>query len=120
LAGLKDSGLRLVLGIFLILHGITHSFFPSFGTYDSWLLGASRGLAVVLFSIATALFVASRLALLLKKDWWTGLMAVAAIESLFFLMIFWEAGLIVGIAIDIALLALIAVPLLQSIRREAP
>src|SRR5919204_102970 len=44
------------LGVFVILHGVTHAFWPSYGTTESWLLGHARALSAVLWVAATALF----------------------------------------------------------------
>jgi hypothetical protein len=97
--------IRWVLGIFLILHGVTHAFFPSYGTYDSWLIGNAQGLAIPLMWLATGLFVVVGLGAILRTHWWRSVALVAAIESLVFLGLFWQSGQIFGVLIDVAIIA---------------
>ena len=92
------------LGIFLVLHGVTHAFWPSYGPTRSWLLGDARGASVALWIAATALFAITGLALILHQPVWRTLALVAAIESLVLLVLFWDRGLFVGLAINLALL----------------
>jgi hypothetical protein len=95
---------RWVLGIFLILHGVTHAFWPSYGATASWLVGEAPSLSVVLWAAATLLFVATGLALILKLSWWRRLAVVAAVESLVLLGLFGQPGQVVGFAIDAGVL----------------
>jgi hypothetical protein len=92
------------LGVFVILHGVTHAFWPSYGTTESWLLGHARALSAVLWVAATALFAVAGLAILLEQSWWRPLAVVGAVESLVLLGLFWRRGLFVGPAIDVAIL----------------
>jgi hypothetical protein len=97
----------VALAIFIALHGVTHSFFPSYGDYDSWLLGEARGLALVLLVAGTGLFVLAGVALLVRSRWWPLVTLVASFVSLVLLLAFWETGLVVGVAIDVALIAFV-------------
>ena len=115
------------MAIFIILHGLTHSilamvpnpkasepvfatFFPGFG---SWLFtglseSASKTIAILLSAIATLGFVAAGLALLgalVPFDWWRALAIASAVVSLLLVAIFWDTYLIVGLLIDLAVLA---------------
>ena len=95
---------RWVFGLFLILHGVTHAFWPTYGPANSWVVGEARSLSTVLWAIAAALFAATGLALILHLPWWRPLAVVAAIESLVLLGLFWDRGLVVGLAINVAIL----------------
>ena len=121
--------LKTIVAIFVILHGLTHSilamvpspnapdagiatFFPGLG---SWLLAglglsesASKTTAILLSVIATLGFVAAGLALfgvLVPFDWWRVLAIASAVVSLLLVLIFWHPYLIVGLLIDVAVLA---------------
>ena len=96
--------IRWVIGIFLILHGVTHAFFPSYGTYDSWLVGDAQSLALPLMVLATGLFVVAGLGALLRTRWWGSVALLAAVESLIFLGLFWQTGQIFGVLIDVAII----------------
>jgi hypothetical protein len=119
--------MQTIIAIFLILHGLVHAILalaPNPNAPDarvgeffsqSWLLnslglpaGGGRSLAITLAAIATLGFVATGLALLdflVPFDWWRTLAIVSAIVSLLLLVIFWNRYLIIGVAIDILILA---------------
>jgi hypothetical protein len=96
-----------VLGTFLILHGVTRAFWPSYGPSHSWLLGDARPASVALWVIATLLFAATGLAMPFHQPLWRVLGAVAAVESLLLLVLFWDRGLLAGLAINVAILAML-------------
>jgi hypothetical protein len=95
---------RWLIGIFLILHGITHAFWPYFGPSRSWLIGDAPGLVVALWVAAAALFIVAGLALVAKWSCWQGLTIGSTIESTVLMLLFWSIGLWVGLAIDVLIL----------------
>jgi hypothetical protein len=67
-----------------------------------------RTSAIVLSILSTLGFVATGLArwsILVPFDWWRALAIGSAAVSLFLLVIFWDLYLIVGLLIDVAILA---------------
>jgi hypothetical protein len=98
---------RWLVGIFLILHGITHVFWPYYGPSTSWLIGDAPALAIALWVAATALFVIAGLALIVRSSLWRPLTVVSAIESIALMLLFWSIGLWVGLAINIAVLGVL-------------
>jgi hypothetical protein len=99
---------RWLAGIFLILHGITHVFWPYYGPSNSWLIGDAPMLAIALWVAAAALFIVAGLALIVQWSMWRPLTIVSAIESIGLMMLFWSLGLWVGLAINIAILGVLA------------
>ena len=121
--------LKTILTTFIILHGLVHTilamvpnprtpeprfadFFPGFGSKLLARLGfsesATKTSAIVLSVVATLGFVATGLArwsILVPFDWWRALAIGSAAVSLFLLVIFWDLYLIVGLLIDITILA---------------
>ena len=119
--------MKAIVAIFLILHGLTHGIMamvPSptapdagFATFysgiGSWLFtglseSASKKTAIPLSVVAMAGFVAAGLALagiLVPFAWWRALAIGAAAVSLLLVVIFWTPYLIVGLLIDLAVLA---------------
>src|ERR1051326_4177266 len=98
---------RWLVGIFLILHGITHVFWPYYGPSTSSLIGDAPALAIALWVAATALFVIAGLALIVRSSLWRPLTVVSAIESIALMLLFWSIGLWVGLAINIAVLGVL-------------
>lgn len=119
-----------IVALFLMLHGLVHGIlalvpnpnapdkgFGSFfsGGSGSWLLtrlglsrSTSRVIAIILAAVATIGFIAAGLALLdilVPFDWWSGLAAGSAVISLVLLVIYWQRYVIVGIVIDVLILA---------------
>ena len=90
---------------------------PQFATFfsQSWLLSrlglsdsAARPIAFVLAAIATIGLVAAGLGLLgilIPFAWWSGLAVFSALDSLLLLVAFWNPYLILGVLIDLAVLA---------------
>ena len=121
--------MKTVVGVFLVLHGLTHSilamvpspktpnegFATFFSGIGSWLLPklstpASRALATALAVTATLGFVAAGLALLsvvVPFGWWRALAIAAALVSLLLVGFYWDQLLIVGLLIDIVVLAVL-------------
>lgn len=120
---------KIVVALFLMLHGLVHAILAmvpdpdvadsGFATFfsRSWLLGkiglpesAIRTIALILAATATIGFVAAGLGLLgilVPFAWWRPLAITSAAVSLLFLLIYWNSYLIVGIAIDILILAVL-------------
>ena len=119
--------MQTAVAIFFILHGLVHAILamspspgasePVFATFfsSSWLLSrlgvskrSSSVLAIILAALAAIGFVAAGLALLeilVPFDWWPILTLVSAVISLLLLVIYWSRYMIVGIVIDLAVLA---------------
>lgn len=119
--------MKTIIAIFLMLHGLVHAILAMapepnapearFGEFfsRSWLLDrlglpetAGRPLAFVLAAMTTIGFIGTGLALLdflVPFDWWPTLAIVSAAISLALLIIFWNLYVIVGVAIDLVILA---------------
>lgn len=115
--------LRLVTGVFLILHGLTHlgaAVAPrpgatreelwAFFTTDSWLLRglgeqAMRSVGIALFVFATAGFVFAGLTELIGLGVWRVLAVISALDSLLLLVLFWHPLLLVGVLLNASILA---------------
>jgi len=111
--------IRAVVGVLLIAHGLVHLLYLTpdaddprypFTLRSSWLLpeSARRPVALVLIVATIAAFVALALAV-----WgvpglagaWPAIAIVAAGLSLALLIAFWDARLLIGVAIDLGLIA---------------
>ena len=118
--------LTLLLALFLVAHGAVHPLLAALPSRDaaavpgafwtkSWLLGsgpaAKRG--IWLGSIITAaLFVLAALSMLdwlFPSEWARTLLVASASVSLLVLLVFWFREFILGILIDLAVLALVLV-----------
>lgn len=99
---------RWLFGIFLILHGITHAFWPSYGPSQSWLVGDAPSVATALWAAATALFAVAGIAIIARWSWWRHWTVVSAVESLILMVLFWSVGLWVGLAINLAIIGTLA------------
>ncbi len=111
--------LRIVAGVLLIAHGLVHLLYfvtnedPKwpFTIERSWLVpeAARRPVAIVLVAVTIVAF-----ALLGLAVWgvpgvsaiWPVLAIVGASASLVTLVVFWNAQLVTGVAIDVALIVL--------------
>jgi hypothetical protein len=110
--------LRIVAGILLIAHGLVHLLYlvddtPEFRLDNSWVVphDASRPVGVTLMAATIASSVLLGLAIWgvpwLSGAWPLFAMA-AAVTSLVLLTAFWNNRLVVGVAINVALIALVA------------
>ena len=120
---------RLLIGVFIILHGLVHIWYltlsqrlvpfqPEMGwTGRSWIftdiLGDSttRAIASLLFLVATVGFVASGVGFLLNQEWWRTVLIGSAVLSAAITLLFWDGGAelivqkgLVGLLIDVAIL----------------
>ena len=127
--------LRLVLGLFILAHGLVHlwyftlsqrwvAFKPEMGwSGTSWLftslLGdtATRLVAGALFILAALGFTLGGAGLLLRTDWWHAILVASAIVGALTTLFFWDGrtelivqkgliGLLIDAAILVALLVL--------------
>jgi hypothetical protein len=118
-----DVVLRIVVGLLLLAHGLVHLLyfvtnaddprFP-FTITSSWLVPepARRPVAIVLVSVTIAAF-----ALLGLAVWgvpgpatiWPLLAVVGSVASLAVLIAFWDAQLLLGVAIDVAMVVVAVV-----------
>lgn len=114
-----EVALRIVVGVLLIAHGLVHLLYfvgntdPKwpFTTERSWLVpgAARRPVATVLVAVTIVAFVLLALAV-----WgvpglsaiWPVLAVVGASASLLTLLLYWNAQLVAGVAIDVVLIAL--------------
>jgi hypothetical protein len=104
-----DTMWAWVIGLFLLGHAFVHAVWRTYGPKTSWLLANAS--PSTLTSLSTALFVVSAigfalagLGLILHLGWWKSIALISAAFSLSLLLIFWGRGLIVGTAIDLAIL----------------
>jgi hypothetical protein len=95
---------RLLIALFLVLHSTVFSFLDP----ESWLVDDGRGLYVVFGVVAAAALTIGAILLLARRGSWRLLLGVGAAVSLAQLLAFFEPGLFVGVAIDVAILAAIA------------
>jgi hypothetical protein len=111
--------IRIVVGVLILAHGLVHLLYlardvPEFSFASSWLVpeSARRPVALVLMAATVAAFLLVALAI-----WgvpglasiWSALTIGAASLSLVLLVAFWNNMLILGVAIDIALMAVAAI-----------
>ena len=111
-----DFFLRMVVGALLIAHGLVHLLYEAddvaeFSLENAWFVpdGSRRAVAVVLMWATVAAFVLVGLAI-----WgvpglagiWPALVIVASALSLALLISFWSWSLVLGVLIDVVLIAL--------------
>ena len=110
--------LKIIAGILLIAHGLVHLLYlvddvPEFRLNDSWVVSpdASRGVGVALIAATIAASVLLGLAVW-GVPWlsgiWPVLATAAAITSLVLLAAFWDNHLAFGVAINLAIITLVA------------
>ena len=122
--------LRVVIGVFLILHGLVHLLYfalsrklfelepPLQGWPErSWVFSnlladaTTRSLASLLYLVAMLIFVVSGLAFLFQAEWWTPLAVSASLLSSAVIFLFWDGTLqrlpdkgFIGILINIVVI----------------
>ena len=94
---------RSLIGLFLVLHGIVFAFLDP----SSWLLDDGRGVFLTLGILAAIALATGAILLVARRDAWRVAVAVGAGVSLVQLVVFFEPGLFLGVAIDVALLAVV-------------
>jgi hypothetical protein len=95
---------RLLIAVFLVLHGIVFSFLEP----ESWLVDDGRGLFITLGIAAAAALTLGAILLVARRPSWRVFLAAGAAVSLAQLLVFFEPGLFVGVGIDVAILVLVA------------
>ena len=123
--------LKLLSGIFIVLHGLVHlwyvvlsyglvEFQPDMGwTGESWLLSGllgeslARSLAGVLYIAATLAFVAGGVGIFADAEWWRPLVLGTAILSSVLVLLYWDGGPemivqkgLVGLLINVGIIVL--------------
>ncbi len=93
----------------MIIHGVAHvDITRAWGSRDSassWLLGDAGGLGTALATIALIGFVLAGLAVFAGLGVWRPLAIAAACASLVTIVLFWDSKMVLGVAIDLAILA---------------
>ena len=108
-------GLRIVVGLLLIIHGVAHySITTGWGSRqsaDSWALGGLGLGAATVVPIGNVLtvmslltFVASGALLFFNQEWWRTLAVVASVFSLLVITLFWQPNMVLGVVLDIAVI----------------
>ena len=104
---------RILIGVFFLGHGFVHArwqlWWPGGGPRTSWLLRNAgertlRGLSTTLFVLAAIGFFAAGLGVFLQQGWWRPVAVISSVASLLLMALFWYRGLVVGAAIDTAIL----------------
>lgn len=116
--------MRIMIGIFLILHGIVHWVLatpqekgpegkPFSALTSRWLVkqaGVDPSLAlrlgITLMILASAGFILSGIALLCSQQWWSAAVIPSAVVSLFFLALYWDKWLLSGALLDVGAILL--------------
>ncbi|HEX6230809.1 MAG TPA: hypothetical protein VF029_03775 [Actinomycetota bacterium] len=114
--------LRIVVGLFLIAHGLVHLLylgprpeddprFP-FVPEDRWFAravglepGGAKAVAGGIAIACALVLLVSGIALFVDADLWEPTAAIGAVISLVVLLLFFHRWLLIGIAIDVAILA---------------
>jgi hypothetical protein len=137
----RSSMIRIIFGVFLILHGLVHLLYagqsqrvfelqPGMVWPDgSWAFSrlagteGTRTLTSILLVLGTIVFVAGGAGLLLKQNWWRPVVLVAAAFSSLIYILLWDGGFQdlndkggIGILINAAIVA--AVLILPQLKIE--
>jgi hypothetical protein len=131
----RNSLLRFIVGVFIVLHGLVHLLYfahsqnlielrpemvwPEGSWAISKLFGdeASRLLASISYVLAAIGFVAGGTGMLLRQDWWRPVVVGSAAFSAVIIILFWDGamqmlddkggiGLLINLSILVALLIL--------------
>ena len=105
---------RSLIALFLVLHGIVFSFLDP----ESWLVDDGRGLYIVLGIVAAAALTIGAILLVARHSSWRLVLAAGAAVSLAQLLIVFEPGLFIGVAIDLGILAVVAWTYREGERRK--
>lgn len=109
--------LRIVVGILLIAHGLVHLLYlvddvPEFRLDGSWVVASDAARPVGLALMATTIAASVLLGLAVwgvpvLAGLWPALAAAAAVSSSLLLAAFWDRRLVAGVAINLAMIALV-------------
>jgi signal transduction histidine kinase len=106
--------LRITVGMLLIIHGFAHyhiaTGWDARTTAESWLFAGVEpnsllSLGNTLSTIALLAFVFTGFIVFFGMEWWRAVAVVAAIASLIVIVLFWQPNMVLGIAVDVAILA---------------
>jgi hypothetical protein len=104
----KENNMRILLGIFILLHGLVHLWFVTLSrgwvkfqadmgwTGHSWLLtnifgnGPTSLLATVSYAVAAITFVIASIGLLANQQWTRPWMIAASVISAATILVFWD------------------------------
>ncbi len=111
---------RIAVGLLLMIHGMAHwNIITAWGarpTAESWLVGGS-GTAAALTGLGNGLWVATLAAFLVagallgfNVAWWQPLAFTAAVLSLVTIALFWQPNMILGVLVDLAIMAAVLWP----------
>lgn len=121
-----STAARLFIGIFIVLHGMVHPIMagvpqpaekqtddnpPVIGGFwtESWLLGDGpvvKGAIYVLATLVALVFLAAGIGFMGPQAWAEPALLAGIGMSLVLLVVFWNNWLVLGIVIDLALLAI--------------
>lgn len=105
---------RIVVGILLIVHGFAHYNLPTlWGSrteVHSWLLGnlgqaSMRAVGNALWMITLFVFLAAGIVAFTNQPLWRALTIGGAVISLLVMLIFWDGKMILGVVVNVAVLA---------------
>jgi hypothetical protein len=104
---------ELVLGSFVVAHGlVTAGIWLAPGNDDapfdpahSWLLGEARRAAIVIGFLVGAGLVVAGLAMLTRSDWWPTAAMLAGAGGTVQILVWFNRWLVLGLAINLAVLA---------------
>jgi hypothetical protein len=127
--------LRIIFGVFIVLHGLVHLLYFGQGMRlfelqpgmvwpdGSWVFskllgdGGTRLLASVSCVLATVGFAAGGIGILARQAWWRPTVLGSAVFSAVIYLLFWDGELNrldnkggIGILIDLAILAVVLIP----------
>jgi hypothetical protein len=104
--------LRVLLGAFIVAHGLLTAFIwlspakadAPFRATHSWLLGEARPLAVVIALVAAAGFVLAGVGVIADQAWWAVTGIGAGAVALLLMTLFFNPWLLAGITISAGIL----------------
>ena len=104
----EELMLQILIGIFIILHGLVHLWYVTLclglvefqsamgWTGQSWILSsfisneATHSVASVFYILATLPFLASGIGIIMRLTWWQPMLLGSAIFSSFVIILFWD------------------------------
>jgi len=104
---------RIVIGLLLIVHGFAHWNLPGLWgtrpTLQSWLLGSLgqaplRSLGGILWVSTLLVFLVAGIITFTNQPLWRALTITGAVISLLTMLLFWDGKMILGVAVNVAVL----------------
>lgn len=116
---------RVILGAFLVAHGLVHLLYVTPGPKDDpahpfvpgsrWIVravgiapGTAKAVAGAMAVLSAVLFAVAGIAALADASMWQPTAVVASVCSLVLMLLFFHPWLLIGIAIDVAIIADVA------------